>query len=110
MTTVSYQDRDGFVKMMEAVYKVEDCKNNVYGSLVEPIKVVETNKLFNQIVRHHEVSMIEQIEDRGGKVLNVTSEEISKRRYKRKFAKMIKRNEKLSIITSSLIVGDIDIH
>lgn len=85
MTEVRYEDRFGNEAMLQDFYRVveknESCDNVIKSWFGE--------------VNEKEQQLIEHVEKSGGKVLSIVSQPISKRRYKRKVAKLIKRNQKI---------------
>ena len=88
MTEVRYQDRFGEEAVLQDFYKVVDSDTKA-----------KTN---NEVIanwfgttREKEEQLIEHVKRSGGTVLSVISQPISKRRYKRKTAKLIKRNQKI---------------
>lgn len=88
MTEVRYQDKFGEDAVLQDFYKVVD--NNS--------KAKTNNEIIANwfgVTNEKEQQLIEHVERSGGKVLSVISQPISKRRYKRKTAKLIKRNEKI---------------
>ena len=85
MTSASYIDKDGSKAVLEEFYKI-------------PKDTLENrNCMFSMIgsVYEKEKDIINHIEKNGGKLLSIISTPISKRRYKRKMAKMVKRNQKI---------------
>lgn len=85
MTEVRYEDRFGNEAMLQDFYKTV-AKNE---SCDEVIK-----SWFGE-VNEKEQQLTEHVERNGGKVLSIISQPISKRRYKRNVAKLIKRNQKI---------------
>lgn len=85
MTEVRYEDRNGNEALLQDFYKTvaknESCDNVIKSWFGE--------------VNEKEQQLIEHVEKSGGKVLSIVSQPISKRRYKRKVAKLIKRNQKI---------------
>lgn len=78
MTTVEYEDRLGTSFTGEEIYEVTG--------------KTQKDKLSYLVKREEEI--VKDIESRGGKVVSVDSEFISKRRYKRRRAKMLKKLNK----------------
>lgn len=86
MTEVRYEDRYGNEAVMQDIYQTSIKKNTNYNEVIK--------SWFGE-VNEKEKQLIEHVEKNGGKVLSIISQPISKRRYKRKTAKLIKRNEKI---------------
>lgn len=86
MTEVRYQDRFGEEAVLQDIYKVVDGKAKTNNEVIAN---------WFGTTREKEEQLIEHVKRNGGKVLSVISQPISKRRYKRKTAKAIKRNEKI---------------
>lgn len=86
MTEVRYEDRFGNEALLHDIYQV-------------PVKKGATNaeviKSWFGTVNEKEEQLVEHVKRNGAKVLSVISQPISKRRYKRKTAKLIKRNQKI---------------
>ena len=85
MTEVRYEDRYGNEAVLQDIYKVTEKKSVTHNEVIK--------SWFGE-VNEKEQQLIEHVERSGGKVLSVISQPISKRRYKRKTAKLIKRNQK----------------
>ena len=83
MTRVEYKDVDGLKAVLEDCYKIP--KENT----------LSMESSWFGAVNRKEKQLIEHVERNGGKVISVVSTPISKRRYKRKVAKIIKRNDKI---------------
>ena len=96
MTEVRYEDRYGNEAVMQDIYQTSIKKNVDHNEVIKSW-FGEVNEKEQQLINH--------IEKNGGKVLSVISQPISKRRYKRKTAKMIKRNQKIML---QLQEGDIE--
>ena len=77
MTEVIYKDEVGELAAMEDVFKVSE------------------NETFAKSARKSIKALTTAIEEKGGKVLSINTKLISKRRYKRKFAKALARQERL---------------
>lgn len=86
MTEVRYQDKFGEEAVLQDFYKVVDTKAKTNNEVI--VNWFGTT-------REKEEQLIEHVKKNGGRVLSVISQPISKRRYKRKTAKAIKRNEKI---------------
>lgn len=86
MTEVRYQDRFGEEAVLQDIYKVVDGKAKTNNEVIAN---------WFGTTREKEEQLIEHVKRNGGTVLSVISQPISKRRYKRKTAKAIKRNEKI---------------
>ncbi len=86
MTEVRYQDKFGEEAVLQDFYKVVDTKAKTNNEVIAN---------WFGTTREKEEQLIEHVRKSGGTVLSVISQPISKRRYKRKTAKAIKRNEKI---------------
>ena len=87
MTEVRYEDRYGNKALLQDIYKiVEKEKGSDHDEVIK--------RWFGE-VHTKEQELVEHVVKNGGKVLSVISQPISKRRYKRKTAKLIKRNQKI---------------
>ena len=86
MTEVRYEDRFGNEAMLQDFYKTVEKKGMTQNEVIK--------SWFGE-VNEKEQQLIEHVEKSGGKVLSIISQPISKRRYKRKVAKLIKRNQKI---------------
>lgn len=86
MTEVRYEDRFGNEAMLQDFYKVVGQKGMTQDEVIKS-RFGEVNEKEQQLTEH--------VEKSGGKVLSIVSQPISKRRYKRKVAKLIKRNQKI---------------
>ncbi len=86
MTEVRYQDKFGEEAVLQDFYKVVDTKAKTNNEVIAN---------WFGTTREKEEQLIEHVRKSGGTVLSVISQPISKRRYKRKVAKLIKRNEKI---------------
>ena len=86
MTEVRYEDRFGNEAMLQDFYKVVEKKDMTQDEVIK--------SWFGE-VNEKEQQLTEHVERNGGKVLSIISQPISKRRYKRKVAKLIKRNQKI---------------
>lgn len=86
MTEVRYEDRFGNEAMLQDFYKVVEQKGMTQDEVIKS-RFGEVNEKEQQLTEH--------VEKSGGKVLSIVSQPISKRRYKRKVAKLIKRNQKI---------------
>lgn len=85
MTEVRYEDRNGNEAMLQDFYKTV-AKNESCDSVIK--------NWFGE-VSEKEQQLTEHVERNGGKVLAIISQPISKRRYKRNVAKLIKKNQKI---------------
>ena len=82
MTTATYEDFNGDTGFLEEIYKVPD------------VITIENNprrNSLNTFVQQKEESIKHSIEASGGKVLTLNTELITKRRFKRRMAKELKR-------------------
>jgi len=87
MTEVLFQDEFNELGLMEEVYKLpkQDSISNIANGL-EPYTIDDEMK-------KHEDSTVNHLESSGKKVLKVSSKLISRRRYKRRLAKLVKKNK-----------------
>ena len=86
MTEVRYKDRNGNEALLQDFYKTVAKKGMTQNEVIK--------NWFGE-VSEKEQQLTEHVEKNGGKVLSIVSQPISKRRYKRKVAKLIKRNQKI---------------
>lgn len=86
MTEVRYKDINGNEALLQDFYKTVEKKGMTQNEVIK--------SWFGE-VNEKEQQLIEHVEKSGGKVLSIISQPISKRRYKRKVAKLIKRNQKI---------------
>jgi hypothetical protein len=84
MTRVEYRDTVGNVGSVEEMYKVIPSSEQI-------LKKSSLTDVFNAATKAKETAIKENLEAQGLKVVSSFSTPISKRRYKRKTAKMIKR-------------------
>jgi len=87
MTEVLFQDEFNELGIMEEVYKLpkQDSVTKISNGL-EPYTIEDE-------MLKHEKQMVNHLEESGKKVLKVSSKLISKRRYKRRLAKLVKKNK-----------------
>ena len=95
MTTVDYRDDLDIMHTLEEVYKIPDgtSKKDI-GDLYQPfLKITAPNEgsFPHEVMISKEREMISELEAKQFQVLSVKSELISKRRYKRRAAKELKR-------------------
>lgn len=88
MTEVLYRDLDGLLGEITDVYtmrkKPESLKD--IGNRFEPYDI-------NDVMLEKELSLRDHLEEQGCEVLKVSSKLISKRRYKRRLAKLVKKEK-----------------
>lgn len=89
MTEVLYEDEFGDLGVMEDVYKVTPKKKS---TLTEECAKFEPFNIEDKM-KQREDSMKTSLEEQGCKVIKVSSKLISKRRYKRRLAKLVKKNK-----------------
>lgn len=89
MTEVRYEDGFGNKALLQDFYKVPEKKSSDHNEVIK--------SWFGE-VHAKEQQLVDYVEKNGGRVLSVISQPISKRRYKRKTAKLIKRNEKIMLL------------
>lgn len=92
MTSADYIDRDGIAQHEEHFWKQEDVFSR---SMKKPISSIVKERIDNfQIATdEQEAKISEDIEARGGKVIKLTTQPISKRRYKRNVAKLLAKEK-----------------
>lgn len=98
MTEVRYEDRYGNEAVLQDIYQTS--KKEKGSDHNEVIK-----SLFGEI-HEKEQQLVDHVERNGGRVLSVISQPISKRRYKRKTAKLIKRNQKIMLLNKGDEIED----
>lgn len=95
MTTVEYSDDWGDVNVLQEVYRIpEGTTKKDIGELHSPfldISSANEGSFPHEVMVEHERKMITELEAKQFQVLSVKSELISKRRYKRRAAKELKR-------------------
>ena len=94
MTRCDYMDREGNFGSIEDVYQV---KHKAYEQLVAKSEehIQDENGWWTTATSAKEKALADHVKRNGGTVLSIVSQPISKRRYKRKVAKLIKRNNKI---------------
>lgn len=97
MTEVRYEDRYGNEAVLQDIYQTSIKKSTDHNKVIK--------SWFGE-VNEKEKQLIEHVEKNGGKVLSVISQPISKRRYKRKTAKLIKRNQKIMSLSQESDMED----
>lgn len=92
MTSADYIDREGIAQHEEHFWKQEDVFSR---SMKKPISSIVKERIDNfQIATdEQEAKISEDIEARGGKVIKLTTQPISKRRYKRNVAKLLAKEK-----------------
>ena len=98
MTEVRYEDRYGNEAVLQDIYQTS--KKEKGSDHNEVIK-----SWFGEI-HEKEQQLVDHVERNGGRVLSVISQPISKRRYKRKTAKLIKRNQKIMLLNKGDEIED----
>jgi len=83
MTEYRYEDREGAIKQAEEVWQMGIVKTNA--------RQCGKTQMFKMAVEQKEEEMKQKISSNGGTLLRINTLAISKRRYKRKFAKVMAR-------------------
>jgi len=97
MTEVDYIDRDGDIGSLVEVYK-EPVKRSNYDSSFDSCR---SNRFkpypydnHPDFVKDREQHIVDKLEQQGSVILSINSTLISKRRYKRRLAKALSKQEK----------------
>mgnify|MGYP006899553163 CR=1 FL=1 len=101
MTSVKFENMLGVEEIMSEVYKIPDgvsgdfiSMNAGVGDKFSPFLEIEApneGAFPHEVMYEHEKRMVSELEAKQFKVLSVKSERISKRRYKRRIAKELKK-------------------
>lgn len=92
MTSADYIDREGIAQHEEHFWKQEDVFSRSKKESISSI-VKERVDNFQVATTEQEAKITKNIEARGGKVIKLTTQPISKRRYKRNVAKLLAKEK-----------------
>ncbi len=95
MTSADYIDREGIAQHEEHFWKQEDVFSRTEKESISSIvsERIDNFQIYGEAKKINEQKLIDKIESQGGKVIKLTTQPISKRRYKRNVAKLLAKEK-----------------